>query len=117
MHMPTSVSELFEKMLPALLQTHSQRAKELGGVYGFQLLGPNASSWTVDLKAEPATVKSGLASNVECTIVLTHEDFTELMKKPSLAMPLFLQGKLKVEGNPMLAMKIQKLFALADMSA
>ena len=34
------------------------------------------------------------------------------LKNPGEAMPLFLAGKIKVTGNPMLALKFQKLFSL-----
>jgi len=47
-----------------------------------------------------------------CTIEVANADFVNMLKNPALGMQLFMTGKLKVAGDPMLAMKLQKLFAL-----
>ena len=40
-------------------------------------------------------------------------DFLGMLANPASGMAMFMQGKLKVAGDPMLAMKLQKLFSLA----
>ena len=43
---------------------------------------------------------------------ISDEDFQKLVENPQAnGMQLFFSGKLKVTGNPMLAMKLQKLFS------
>lgn len=113
--MPASASELFEKILPTLLLTHAQEAKALGGVYGIKLNGDAGGEWTINLQKETPCVEKGL-HEVQCTIVLKDEDFFALLRNPTAATNLFLQGKLKVEGNPMLALKVQKLLSLGRSS-
>lgn len=107
----SSATELFDVLLPGLLQAHEQRAKALGGIYGFSISGLGGGEWTIDLQGEPPSVKKGL-HGAQCTVAVAHEDFVGLIKNPSTAMSLFLQGKIKITGNPMLAMKVQKLFEL-----
>jgi putative sterol carrier protein len=46
-------------------------------------------------------------------ITVAHEDFLKMLTNPALGMQLFMTGKLKVAGDPMLAMKLQKLFSLS----
>ena len=46
------------------------------------------------------------------TITMASEDFQKLQENPQAnGMQLFFAGKLKVSGNQMLAMKLQKLFS------
>ena len=48
----------------------------------------------------------------DCTITIAAEDFQKLVENPQAnGMQLFFAGKLKVAGNQMLAMKLQKLFS------
>ena len=110
--LPTSASELFDQILPELLSAQKEQAKELGGIYAFRLPGQGGGEWTVDLTLDVPKVTQGASSHAQCTITVDHADFIELLKSPSEAMALFLAGKIKVTGNPMLALKFQKLFSL-----
>ena len=48
----------------------------------------------------------------DCTITVTDEDFQKLLENPQAnAVQLYFTGKLKVQGNQILATKLQKLFA------
>jgi putative sterol carrier protein len=62
----------------------------------------------VDLKNDPPVCKEG-ALAADCTITMSNEDFKAIRANPQAAMQLFFQGKLKVQGNPMLATKLQKI--------
>lgn len=112
--MPASVLDFFEQFLPDLLQNHIQKAKEIGGVYAFELLGEEGGNFTIDLTSDPPKVVNGLQSNIQCSIVMESSDFLQLLGDPTMAPVLFTKGKLKVKGNPMYAMKIQKLFTLTS---
>ena len=60
-----------------------------------------------------ATGPSCVAGNgpADCTITISAEDFQKLIENPQAnGMQLFFAGKLKVAGNQVLAMKLQKLF-------
>lgn len=47
--------------------------------------------------------------DAECSISVSLEDFMQLREDPSMGMQLFFQGKLRVEGDPTLAMRLQEL--------
>ena len=103
---------LFNEKLPATLEANPAKAKELDAIFLFKISGDNGGTWTVDLKADAPSVNEGDSGSAECTIEMTDEDFEEMMKDPALGMQLFFQGKLKIEGDPMLATKLQNIFAL-----
>lgn len=107
---PTSASNLFDEILPPRIDGNQDKAKEIGAVYGFKISGDGGGEWTVDLTAP--SVSKGLAGNVQCTLEVAHSDFMSMLNNPAMGMQLFMQGKLKVVGDPMLAMKLQKLFSL-----
>ena len=55
---------------------------------------------------------AGKNDKAECTITMAEPDFQKLVENPQAnGMQLFFAGKLKVQGNQMLAMKLQKLFS------
>ena len=133
---PKSATELFDELMPAAIAKSPDKAKEVGAIYLFKITGENGGEWTVDLKSDtPSVTKGGQAAAkpagegatapghhhhgssvhpaVNCTIEVAHSDFISMLNNPALGMQLFMQGKLKVTGDPMLAMKLQKLFALA----
>ncbi len=105
---------LFNEKLPKSLEKNPDRAKELDAVYLFKVSGDDGGTWTLDCKADPPTCTEGESTEPECTIEVTGEDFTEMMKDPALAMQLFFQGKIKIGGDPMLATKLQTIFGLGD---
>jgi len=103
---------LFDEKLPAILTKAPDKAREIDAIYVFNITGDNGGMWTVDLKSDPPFVKQGDEGTSECTIEVSDEDFSSILKDPQQGMQLFFQGKLKVTGNPMLATKIQEVFKL-----
>ena len=65
-------------------------------------------TWTVNLKDELG-VTEGDAGNSECTLELSSENWTKISDEPAEAMNLYFAGELKVEGNAMLATKLQEI--------
>ncbi len=56
-------------------------------------------------------MRSGTVEDADCTITMADDDFVAMAGGKLNAMAAFAQGKIKVEGNPMLATKLQSLFA------
>lgn len=79
----------------------------VGAVYQFVLDGPDGGSYLVDLKdALAVTPGEGRAG---CTIRMTAGDFVDLFEGRANGQALFFTGKLKVEGDMALALKLQNL--------
>ncbi len=108
-----SAQELFNTNVPQSLAKNPDKAREIGAVFLFKITGDGGGTWTVDLVSAPPTCTPGDKGNAQCTIEVDHADFKNMLANPALGMQLYFQGKLKVTGDPMLATKLQKLFALS----
>jgi len=108
--MTVDIRKLFNEEIPAALARRGEDARKIGGKY--QLNIANAGNWGVDLVSETPSVIEGTLDGAGVTIDVVDTDFQTLVSDPSAGMKLFFAGKLKVKGNQMLAMNLQKLFGL-----
>ena len=108
--MAVDIKQLFNETLPTGLANNAEDAKGIGAKFQINVTGEG--EWFVDASSTgPSCVPGNQAA--DCTITIAAEDFQKLMENPQAnGMQLFFGGKLKVEGNNMLAMKLSKLFAL-----
>lgn len=107
--MPVDTKKLFNEDLPAAMKNNVADAQAIGAKYQMNVTG--AGEWYIDCTASGPSCTPG-TNAADCTITLSDEDFQKLYENPQAGMQLYMGGKLKVGGNPMLAMKLQKLFAL-----
>jgi hypothetical protein len=111
--MAVDIKKLFNEELPAALTKNADDAKTIGAKYQMNVTGEG--EWYIDVTSsgpscKPAAESGGAAA--DCTITIASEDFQKLVENPQAnGMQLFFAGKLKVAGNQMLAMKLQKLFS------
>ena len=111
--MAVDIQKLFNEDLPSTLTKNADQAKQIGAKYQINVTGDGGGEWFVDVSDSGPKVEKGNPGSADCTITISSEDFQKLHENPQAnGMQLFFAGKLKVAGNQMLAMKLQKLFAL-----
>ena len=112
------VEELFDSALPLrLLAKRTAVWAVMGSTsYAFEITGLRGGKWTVDLMHEIPVVTRGFAKDAQAQVTITigSSDFVAMWKNPNLGMQLFMQGKLRVAGDSMLAMKLQRLFSVGN---
>ncbi len=109
--MAVDIKKLFNDELPAALSKNAEDAKTIGAKFQMNITGPTGGDWNIDVSATGPVCKAG-TGEADCTISISDEDFQKLVENPQAnGMQLFFAGKLKVTGNQMLAMKLQKLFS------
>jgi putative sterol carrier protein len=111
---PKDAQELFDKLMPEALQKHPEKAREVNAIYFFDISGDGGGKWTVNLTSDPPQVVKGDSGNAQCTIEIASEDFQTMLSDPQAGMQLYFQGKLRVGGDPMLAMKLQQFLELVN---
>jgi SCP-2 sterol transfer family len=107
--MAVDIKKLFNEELPASLTKNAEDARTIGAKYQWIITGEG--EWNIDVTSTGPTCKPGTDA-ADCTITIAAEDFQKLVENPQAnGMQLFFAGKLKVAGNTMLAMKLQKLLS------
>lgn len=107
--MSVETKKLFNEDLPASLAKNADEAKTIGAKFQMNVTG--SGEWFIDVSATGPACVPGV-QDADCTITIAEEDFQKLLENPQAnGMQLFFQGKLKVAGNQMLAMKLNKLFS------
>ena len=107
--MPTDAATLFNDQLPAILERNKDEAKAINAKYQMNITG--AGSWHIDLTSTGPSVTPG-EKPADCTVTIASDDFQKLLSNPAAGTQLFFAGKLKISGNQMLGLKLQKLFSL-----
>jgi putative sterol carrier protein len=107
--MAIDIKKVFNEDLPAGLAKNADDAKTIGAKYQMNITGEG--SWFIDVSATGPKCVPG-EEPADCTITIAADDFQKLIENPQQnGMQLFFAGKLKVGGNNMLAMKLNKLFS------
>ncbi len=101
---------IFQRMAERIAQDAALTGR-VGAIYQFRISGEPGGDWVVDLKNAPGSVRAGVADRADCTIAMNDNDFCDLASGKLNGMMAFSSGKLKVQGNIMLATKLQSLFS------
>lgn len=85
---------------------------KVGVVYRFDIVGPNGKpkSWLVDLKHGEGSITNETKGG-DCIFKMKDADFVKLMSGKLNPQKAFMAGKLKLEGNMMLAQKLSVLMS------
>ena len=89
------------------IDANLDRARQFGGVYKFVLEGVEARTFILDLGENPRVVDG--EGDAQCTIYMEASDFIDLMEGRADRRALFFMGRLTVEGDWGLAMKLKDL--------
>ncbi|XP_030852307.1 hydroxysteroid dehydrogenase-like protein 2 [Strongylocentrotus purpuratus] len=102
-----AVPAMFDKMGGMLSESHVQK---IGAVFQFELSGNEPGTWHLDLKNGSGSAGSGPPSNTaDATLSLDSADFIKMFEGKIKATVAFMGGKLKIKGDMMKAMKLEKL--------
>ncbi len=93
--------------LSAKVAEKKDSLKSIGAIYKFALEGEGGATFVVDLKND-FSVSAG-DGPAECTIRMAASDAVDLFEGRANGQALFFTGKLKVEGDMGLALRLQSL--------
>lgn len=105
----TSVKDVFETHIPARFQSRPDVVQKINAVYQFNISGPGGGQWQVDCTQPGGAISAGVAAAPKCTVAATDQDFLAIVNGKMNAQMAFMSGKLKIQGDMGLAMKLQQI--------
>ena len=108
----TAARTVFEQAVPALLAARPELADRVDAVLQVEIAGEGGGVWAIDLtRGAPPSVRPGTDPAARCRIRIGSEDFAELLDGRQRWTDAFVRGKIAIEGDLVLALKLRKLFA------
>jgi len=91
--------------------------KAVGGTYQFNIKNAagKTQQWGLDLKNGTGSVSVGPPAKADCTLTVGDDDFVSIMTGKVNAQQAFMQGKMKISGNMILATKLSGAIKLAKL--
>lgn len=105
---PTSSKQVFEQM-PGRL--NKEAAKGMNAVYQFDLSGDGGGKWAVLINNEQCQIQEGAHPSPNVTISMSAKDHLDLLTGKLNGQMAFMTGKLRIQGDMTLALKLQGLFS------
>jgi putative sterol carrier protein len=104
----TTIKEIFDAM-PGRFQ--AAKAGDLKAVIQFDMTGDGGGQYYVTIGAGSCAVAEGSTPNPNMTMTAAASDYIDLINGVLNPMQAFMQGKIKIQGDMSLAMKLQTLFS------
>ncbi len=101
--------EIIEVKIAKRLKERPEDAKGIGVPVAINLTGEGAGRWVIDCSKDPAEVRLDAKSPAQMTITMDGADLVKMVGGELNPQMAFLAGKVKVEGNLGLAIKLGQL--------
>ena len=105
----STVREVFEHHIPERFRAKPNVVSKINATYQFNISGPGGGSWSVDCTAPGGRITEGSAQNPRCTVAATDGDFLAIVNGKLNPQMAFMSGKLRIQGDMGLAMKLQQI--------
>jgi len=102
-----STSEISQKMVESFIP---DKAQGVDAVIQFDLAGDNGGQFWLEINDGNINANDGLHDSPKMTVKSTTEDWYAVSTGQLNAMQAFMSGKIKIQGDMSLAMKMQSMF-------
>ncbi|CAG8488462.1 6190_t:CDS:2 [Ambispora gerdemannii] len=108
-------SPYFEQLKTNIEANPESYIKKAKGTYEFHIKNKDdkEQTWTIELKDKGAVTAEASKSKPDIVLTLTDDVFVDLVDGKLNGQKAFMQGKLKVKGNVMLATKLDGVLKAA----
>ena len=103
-----SAAECLQELVAS---TDPQTLAGTDAVILFDLTGDGGGQWTLTLTDGRPTLSDGASDSPELTLRMDADDFTALAGGTINPISAFMQGRIKVEGDMGMALRLQTFFA------
>lgn len=102
-----SADEIIEQ-LKSKFNPEAAQGKDL--VFQFMIEGYH--NYALKVKEGTCEIVEGIAEDADVTLTTNKQNFKAMLNKDLNAMMALMTGKLKIDGNPLLAMQLSQLFSI-----
>lgn len=102
-----NAAEIFAQMPQSFL---ADKAGDLQATFQFNLSGEGGGDWAVVIANRTCTVIEGKVNKPDVTIAMVADDYVKMASGELNPVVAFMQGKIKLQGDMSLAMRIQEIF-------
>ncbi len=103
-----TTKEIFDEMQKRM-EAHPAKLAGIKAVYQFDIGGADPGAYSVAITDEKAVVSKGTHASPDITLTIASNDFADMVQGKLDGMMAFTQGKLRLKGDMMLAMKLESL--------
>lgn len=107
--MAGSVAEIF-KEIPSRFDSDAWGSED--AVLVFDISGDDGGQWTAHIKDGQLSIEDGAVEDADMTMYTASEDMVAMVNGDLNPVSAFMGGKVRVDGNMALAMKLQSLLGL-----
>jgi putative sterol carrier protein len=90
-------------------KVNPEKVKGMNAIYQWDITGDDGGKWHVILQEDDVKIGEGEAENPSITLTLESQNFMDLVSGKLNGQMAFLTGKLKIQGDMTLAMKLQSI--------
>jgi putative sterol carrier protein len=101
------IQEILSKMPQAFVP---EKAANINAAIQLDLTGEGGGQWAIKIADGKLVIDEGRAISPNLSLSMAATDYIALTMGDANAMGLFMAGKIKVQGDVMLAMKFQEMF-------
>lgn len=106
--MITTIDELFAH-IPSQFKPDQWQNQD--AVLQFNVTGEGGGNWTAVIQNGALSIEQGSAQNASMTMTCAAQDMLAIVNGELSAVSAFMQGRVKIEGDMSLAMKLQGLLS------
>jgi putative sterol carrier protein len=103
-----NAADIFDQVVQ---EFQPEKAGNLKARFQFRLAGDDGGDWVVTVANRKCAVMQGTVDKPDVTIAMQASDFVKMVQGELQPIVAFMQGKIKLQGDMNLAMKVQELFA------
>lgn len=104
--MPATVQEMFNE-LPKYFDPEAWGSKDATMV--FDVTGEQSGTWVAKIENKQLDVHKGTAEDPDMTLIASGDDLLKMVNGDLNPVSAFMSGKVKIQGDMSLAMKLQGL--------
>ena len=109
---PKAKSDALFAHMKKFIKENPTAIRPNSGIYQFNVTGAVPTTWKVDLNKSPGTIRKGKAAKPDMTLTINDGHLLRIAKGKLNVQTAFIQGRLKVDGDMSLAMRLGKILSL-----